>query len=138
MDQETIRLVQDSWAQVVPISGTAGGLFYANLFEADPSLRPLFKGDMEQQADKLMQMIAAAVSKLDQLDVLVPILKQLGQRHAGYGVTEAHYSIVGAALLKTLDQGLGKAFTAPVKQAWTTVYGVMADVMSKATMPPAS
>lgn len=131
MDHATVRLVQESWAKVVPIADAAGKLFYANLFEADPTLKALFKGDMEQQASKLVQMISAAVGKLHQLDVLVPILEQLGQRHNGYGVKPEHYSTVGAALIKTLDQGLGPAFTPEIKSAWTSVYGVMASVMAK-------
>lgn len=131
MDPSTVSLVQSSWAKVVPIAETAGKLFYTNLFEADPSLRALFRGDMDQQAAKLMQMISAAVGKLDDLAVLVPILEQLGQRHVGYGVLPAHYDTVGAALLKTLEQGLGPDFTPEVRSAWTTVYGVMVGVMSR-------
>jgi hemoglobin-like flavoprotein len=130
MDTKTIDLVQASWAKVVPIKEVAGKLFYDNLFEADPSLRPLFKGDMEQQAAKLVLMINAAVNKLNDLGTLVPILQQLGQRHETYGVLPAHYATVGAALLKTLGQGLGGEFTDEVEQAWTDVYGVMVGVMS--------
>jgi methyl-accepting chemotaxis protein len=129
MEQANITLVQESWSKVLPISATAGALFYANLFEADPSLRALFKGDMEAQSAKLMQMINAAVGKLNDLDSLVPVLQQLGQRHATYGVVPAHYAVVGASLLKTLEQGLGPSFTPATKEAWTAVYGVMADVM---------
>jgi hemoglobin-like flavoprotein len=130
MDTKTIDLVQASWAKVVPIKDVAGKLFYDNLFEADPSLRPLFKGDMEQQAAKLALMINAAVNKLTELGTLVPILQQLGQRHETYGVLPSHYATVGAALLKTLGQGLGGEFTDDVEQAWTDVYGVMVGVMS--------
>jgi hemoglobin-like flavoprotein len=130
MDTKTIDLVQASWAKVVPIKEVAGKLFYDNLFEADPSLRPLFKGDMEQQAAKLVLMINAAVNKLNDLGTLVPILQQLGQRHETYGVLPAHYATVGAALLKTLGQGLGGEFTDEVEQAWIDVYGVMVGVMS--------
>jgi hemoglobin-like flavoprotein len=130
MDTKTIDLVQASWAKVVPIKDVAGKLFYDNLFEADPSLRPLFKGDMEQQATKLVLMINAAVNKLTELGTLVPILQQLGQRHETYGVLPSHYATVGAALLKTLGQGLGGEFTDDVEQAWTDVYGVMVGVMS--------
>jgi methyl-accepting chemotaxis protein len=129
MDQQTILLVQASWAKVLPISATAGTLFYSNLFEADPTLRALFRGDIEQQSAKLMQMINAAVGKLTDLDTLIPILQQLGQRHETYGVVPAHYSTVGAALLKTLEQGLGADFTPAVAQAWTTTYSIMAKVM---------
>lgn len=130
MEQRTVILVQKSWIKVLPIAAVAGKLFYKNLFEADPSLRNLFKGDIDEQAAKLMQMINAAVGKLDDLDTLVPILKQLGTRHVGYGVVSAQYQTVGAALLKTLEQGLGDAFTPEVKNAWASVYGVMAGVMT--------
>ncbi|ALT77977.1 globin family protein [Paucibacter sp. KCTC 42545] len=133
MDQQTITLVQDSWAKVIPIAPAAGALFYANLFEADPSLKALFKGDMTQQASKLMQMINAAVAKLDDLDSLVPVLQQLGQRHSTYGVQPAHYDTVGAALLKTIEQGLGPAFTPATKEAWASVYGLIASVMMAET-----
>ena len=130
MDAQTVRLVQDSWSKVVPISAVAGPLFYKNLFEADASLRSLFKGNMDDQAAKLMQMIGAAVGHLTDLDTLVPILKQLGARHVGYGALPVHYETVGAALLLTLEQGLGSAFTPDVKQAWASVYGVMSGVMT--------
>ncbi|AZP12638.1 HAMP domain-containing protein [Undibacterium parvum] len=133
MKQETIQLVQQSWQEVAKIAPQAAELFYKNLFEADPSLQRLFKGDMQAQGKKLMQMIGAAVGKLNDLDSLVPILQSLGKRHAGYGVKDAHYQTVGAALLKTLAQGLGSAFTPSHKAAWTEVYGVMASVMMKAS-----
>jgi hemoglobin-like flavoprotein len=129
MTPEQITLVQDSFNKVVPIADQAAALFYQNLFETDPALKPLFKGNMEEQGKKLMQMIAVAVSKLNDLPTLVPVLQNLGKRHAGYGVVNAHYDTVGAALLKTLGQGLGDAFTSDVKAAWTTAYGVMAKTM---------
>ena len=108
MRQETIRLVQTTWAEVAKIAPQAAELFYKNLFAADPSLQRLFKGDMTEQGKKLMQMISAAVGKLDDLGTLMPTLQALGKRHAGYGVKDAHYHTVGAALLKTLGQGWGR------------------------------
>src|SRR5262249_54474334 len=125
-------LVQETFAQVAPISEQAAALFYGRLFELDPTLRPLFKIDIREQGKKLMQMIAVAVSKLDKLDELVPAVEALGRRHAGYGVQDAHYDTVGTALLWTLEQGLGPAFTPEVKSAWTAVYGVLAATMKTA------
>ncbi|MFZ5525473.1 MAG: globin family protein [Pseudomonadota bacterium] len=136
MSPDTIPLVQQSWTQVAAIAPQAAALFYQNLFTADPSLKPLFKGDMEAQGAKLMQMIGAAVGKLDDLGTLVPILQGLGKRHAGYGVQDAHYDTVGGALLQTLGQGLGAGFTPEVKTAWGEVYGVMAQVMKDAAKAP--
>ncbi len=132
MKQETITLVQESWKEVSLISATAAPLFYKNLFLADPSLRPLFNGNMITQGLRLMQMIGAAVNKLDDLPTLVPILESLGKRHAGYGVEDRHYETVGAALIETLGQGLGEEFTPAVKAAWTEVYGVIANTMKSA------
>ncbi len=132
MESSTIQLVQNSWQKVVAIGPQAAALFYQNLFEADPALKPLFKGDLQAQGKKLIEMISVAVSKLTELNVLIPVLQNLGKRHGGYGVQDSHYDTVGAALLKTLGQGLGNEFTQDVKNAWTNVYGVMAHVMKEA------
>jgi hemoglobin-like flavoprotein len=129
MNEQVISDVQSSWKVVAGIAPQAASLFYANLFEADPKLKPLFKGNMEDQGKKLMQMIGAAVGKLTDLESLVPILQSLAKRHVAYGVKEEHYRTVGAALLKTLGQGLGAAFTPQVKASWSEVYGVMSTVM---------
>jgi hemoglobin-like flavoprotein len=132
MNTSTITLVRQSWAKVVPIAPQAAALFYQNLFAADPALRPLFKGELTEQGHKLTDMLGAAVSKLDDLDMLIPVLQSLARRHVGYGVQEQHYTTVGAALLKTLEQGLGDDFTPPVREAWAEVYGLVADLMTQA------
>jgi len=132
MTPEQVQLIKNSWAQVVPISDKAAELFYGKLFELDPSVRPLFKGDMTEQGQKLMKMINTAVNGLDRLEAIVPAVQQLGVRHIAYGVKDDHYDTVGAALLWTLDAGLGDAFTDDVKDAWATVYGLLADTMKAA------
>lgn len=125
-------LVQESFAAVMPIADDAAALFYRRLFELDPSLERMFKGDMTEQRRKLMQMLTAAVKGLDRLDQLVPVVEDLGRRHAGYGVADKHYDTVGAALLWTLEKGLGNAFTPQVKDAWIAVYGLLAGTMKNA------
>jgi methyl-accepting chemotaxis protein len=132
MNSDNVRLVQQSWKEVIPIAPRAAELFYQNLFSLDPGLKPLFRGDMTAQGDKLMQMIGAAVGKLHDLDTLLPILQNLGKRHAGYGVKDHHYESVAAALLATLSQGLGARFTPDVKQAWIRVYDLIATTMMAA------
>jgi hemoglobin-like flavoprotein len=132
MTPEQAVLVKNSWAQVTPIADKAAELFYGKLFELDPSLKPLFKGDMTEQGRKLMTMINTAVNGLDKLEAIVPAVEQLGERHAGYGVKDKDYDTVGAALLWTLGAGLGDEFTPEVKQAWTVTYGVLANAMKSA------
>lgn len=125
-------LVQQSFARVAPISEQAAAMFYGRLFELDPQLRPLFRGDMKEQGRKLMQMLAVAVNGLDRLEEIVPAVQALGRRHVGYGVQDSHYDTVGEALLWTLQQGLGEAFTVDTRQAWAEVYGVLAATMRAA------
>lgn len=132
MTPQQIELVKSSWAKVVPIKDTAAELFYTQLFTLDPALKPLFKGDMKEQGRKLMSMIAVAVNALDKLDTIVPAVQDLGKRHVGYGVKAAHYDTVAAALLWTLGQGLGDAFTPAVKDAWVAAYTVLATTMKDA------
>ncbi len=132
MQAHSIPIVQKSWASVAAIAPAASKLFYHNLFALDPSLQPLFKGDMQAQGEKLMRMIGMAVAKLDDLQTLIPALQNLGKRHIGYGVQDAHYATVGEALLATLKTGLGEAFTPAVEQAWSSVYGLIASVMISA------
>jgi hemoglobin-like flavoprotein len=129
MTPRQIELVQTSYTAVEGLGDKAGQLFYARLFAIDPSLRTLFKGDMDAQARKLMQMITVAVRGLKDVTKLQPALVALGARHGGYGVLPAHYDTVAAALLDTLATGLGDAFTPEVKQAWTDCYGLLATTM---------
>ncbi len=132
MTPDQITLVRQSFAKVAPIAPQAAELFYGRLFELDPSVRPLFKGDMKEQGRKLMGMIATAVANLDNLAAVVPAVQDMGRRHAGYGVLPAHYATVGTALLWTLEQGLGDAFTPDCRDAWAAMYGAVAGVMQQA------
>jgi len=128
-----IQLVTDSWQKVLPIKETAAELFYGRLFELDPSLQALFKGDMKEQGERLMNMINIAVNALNRLEDVVPAIQAMGRRHKDYGVQRAHYDTVAQALLWTLGQGLGPAFTAEVKDAWTQVYTLLATTMIEAS-----
>jgi len=134
MDSQQITLVQDSFAQVAPIADRAADLFYARLFQLDPSLRHMFKGDMREQKRKLMTMLTIAVNGLTRPQELLPAVQELGHRHAAYGVEGRHYDTVGAALLWTLEKGLGEAFTPEVKAAWVAVYTLLAMTMQQAAV----
>jgi hemoglobin-like flavoprotein len=132
MTRGQIRIVQSTWIKVLPVGDAAAQLFYERLFETDPSLRPLFRGDMRLQREKLMQVIDAAVNGLSRLESIVQAIQDLGQRHTAYGIKDHDYDTVGAALLWTLDKNLGAQFTPDVKDAWATVYGVLATTMREA------
>ena len=132
MTPEQKKLVKESFAMVLPIADVAAGLFYSRLFELDPALRALFKGNMEEQGRKLMTMIRVAVANLDRIDTIVPAVQNLGERHVNYGVEDDHYETVGSALLWTLEKGLGDAFTAETRVAWAEVYALLAETMKDA------
>ena len=138
MTADEIALVRDSFAKVVPIAETAAGLFYGRLFETTPEVKPLFRGDMTEQGRKLMATLAVVVKGLDNLPAIVPVAEALARRHVDYGVLPEHYASVGVALLWTLGQGLGEAFTPEVEAAWTQAYTTLSGVMVAAAYPPAS
>lgn len=133
MTPHQITLVQSSWELVKPISDQAATLFYGRLFELDPSLKPLFKGDISEQGKKLMQTLGVAVSSLTKLETILPVVQDLGRRHVDYGVPDESYQTVGQALLWTLEQGLGEAFTTELKDAWTQTYVTLSEVMLEAS-----
>jgi len=125
-----IALVKETWARVVPIADTAASLFYQRLFETSPRLAPMFAGvDFPQQRNKLVKAINMVVVSLDRIDTLLPMIRDMGLRHAGYGVRDEHYGEVGAALLWTLETGLGDAWSDEAAMAWTLAYQLLADTM---------
>jgi hemoglobin-like flavoprotein len=132
LSPEQIKLIQDSWALVLPIKVKAAELFYARLFELDPTAKALFKGKLDFQGDKLMTTISVVVDSLNDLESVVPILYAMGKRHIIYKVRAEQYDIVGAAFLWVLEQGLGDLFTKETKEAWTIAYGIIASVMLEA------
>jgi len=138
MTPNQIELVQSSFAKVVPISEQAAALFYGRLFELAPEVRALFKGDMVEQGRKLMTMLGSVTRGLGNLDTLVPVAQRLAERHVGYGAQPAHYAVVGAALIDTLDKGLGEEFTPEVRNAWETAYGTLSGVMIAAAQKTAT
>jgi len=129
MTPQQIALVQSSFKSVAPIAAKAADLFYDRLFAIAPEVRRLFPADLSVQKVKLMGMLATAVNNLHQIDALLPALRQLGERHRGYGVSAGHFVPVGAALLWTLKEGLGSAFTPEVKAAWSAAYRALAGAM---------
>lgn len=132
MNTQEIQTLQQSFSLVEPIAETAASLFYGRLFELDPALRPLFKSDLKAQGEKLMSSLKLVVTGLNNPERIIPAVRSLGQRHAGYGVQPEHYNTVGAALLWTLEKGLGTAYTPEVEAAWVSAFGLLSGLMQEA------
>ncbi|MEO0765555.1 MAG: globin family protein [Pseudomonadota bacterium] len=137
MTPDQIDRVHESFARVVPIKDAAAEMFYARLFEIAPEVRPMFKSDMTEQGTKLMATLGAVVNGLNSLETIVPVAERLAVGHVAYGVKAEHYPFVGAALIDTLQKGLGDAFTPDVKSSWETAYATLSGVMIAAAYPKA-
>jgi nitric oxide dioxygenase len=133
MTPHQIRLVRHSFARADDDAQALARLFYARLFEVDPSTRPLFPADLADQRVKLMAVLRLVVASLDRLGPLLPRIEELARRHVGYGVSARHYPSVGLALVWALEQSLGVAFTAEVRAAWINAYGILSTTMIAAT-----
>ena len=129
MTPDQVKLVQQSFAKVAPISETAAVLFYDRLFEIAPTVKAMFPAEMTEQRKKLMAMLAAVVNGLANLNSILPAASALAKRHVAYGARPEHYPVVGAALLWTLEKGLGEAWTSDVAEAWTAAYGTLSGYM---------
>lgn len=136
MTPQQIALVKDSFAKVLPIKDVAAAAFYDRLFTVDPALRPLFRGDMKAQGQKLMLAIGTVVASLDRLETILPVVQEMARRHVGYGVQDSHYATVGGALLDTLASAFGDDFTPDLRDAWATAYGALSGAMIEAARTP--
>jgi len=137
MNGDQLYLLRKSFSRVEKQANVAALVFYRRLFEIDPKLRPLFKTDIEEQSRKLMEMLGFALSMSERPEALRTELRELGARHATYGVREEHYETVGRALLDMLSQVLAKEFTSEVREAWAGFYGIMTEAMKQGAAQPA-
>jgi hemoglobin-like flavoprotein len=129
MTSDQVQLVQQSFAKVAPISETAAVLFYDRLFDIAPKVRSMFPTDMTEQCRKLMATLAVVVGGLGNLESVLPAASALAKRHVSYGAKAEHYPVVGAALLWTLEKGLGDGWTPEIAEAWTAAYGTLSGFM---------
>jgi len=129
MTPDQIAAIQGSFAKLVPISEQAAMLFYGRLFENAPAVKPLFRGDLTEQSRKLMATLGVVVNGLADLESVLPAASALAKRHVDYGVKAADYTPVGAALLWTLERGLGEQWTPQLAAAWTEAYAVLSGFM---------
>ncbi len=136
INSEQIQLVQTSFEKIIPIRDVAAEIFYADLFETAPRVKPYFaNANMAEQGKKLMATLGVVVKSLDNLDAITPVARELAIRHVDYGVQAKDYPIVGEALIRTLEKGLGEDFTPETKAAWGEAYALISDVMIKAAYP---
>ncbi len=136
MTPEQVHHIRKSFAQLARHEELAALVFYRRLFEIDPSLRPMFKGDIREQSKKLIEMLAALIAMLEKPAGLDIELRAMGVRHAEYGVKDAHYTTVGGALLDMLAEALDKDFTPEVRAAWTVLYGAVEATMKIGAKQP--
>ena len=132
MDEAQKELVRATFARIAPIADQAGLMLYENIFAIDPSLRRLFKIDIETQGRKIMAVIATAIANLDRLGEVLPRIRELGRKHVGYGVRDKDYDTGGVALLMTLEAALGDDFTPAAREAWAACYGTIVGEMKAA------
>jgi hemoglobin-like flavoprotein len=130
MTTAQINLVKKSWRLLrqIPPSVVADA-FYSKLFFDHPELRRMFPKDMDEQYKKLVDMLSSMVSRLDNIESFEQELEALAKRHEGYGVKPKHYEMVGAALLWTLERGLGSDWNVETAEAWMACYGIISEKM---------
>jgi len=125
MTNHQIQLVEQRFELITPVLESATTIFYDRLFQLDPSLRSMFRSPKEEQARKLAHVLTVVVKGLNKLEQILPAVKQLGRHHSSYGVRSEHNAAGGAALLWTLQSGLGEAFTPEVRDAWASAYSLL-------------
>jgi len=127
------QIVKTTWSLVTPMAAEVGPLFYGRLFEIAPETKSLFmRTTIPEQSKKLLAMMSYVISNLDKIETLVDEVNALALRHVQYGVKAEHYEKVGQALLWTLEQGLGTAWTNAAREAWTNCYLLLSGVMIQA------
>ena len=129
MNPAAQTLIRTSFAQLEPRAGIVSLLFYQRLFNLAPGVRSLFTGDIETQGVKLMAMLRTVIDSLDAPGDIVPLLHEMGRRHAGYGVQDSQYDLVGQALLETFADVLGGEFSSDAREAWAAAYHWIAGCM---------
>lgn len=137
MSPEQIALVRSSWKRIAPSREQAAALFLCRLFELDPSIRALFKGNGAEQVQKMTSVVGSIVNNLDNLEQLLPPARDLGRRLANHGMRSGHYATAAIALLWTLEKDMGPDFTVPLREAWTAAYMTLTAVMKDAACSPA-
>ncbi|NXF85815.1 NGB protein, partial [Eubucco bourcierii] len=139
-------LIRETWQRVSGSPVQHGLVLFTRLFDLDPDLLPLFQYNCKQFASpqeclsapefldhirKVMLVIDAAVSHLEDLSSLEEYLYNLGKKHQAVGVKVDSFSTVGESLLYMLEKCLGTAFSPDVQEAWSRLYGAVVKAMRR-------
>ena len=123
------RLVADSFARLLPRSDALVSGVYTKLFTIDPGVRALFPEDLGAQKMKLAHALKLAIEGLRDADRIADILRELGRRHGGYGVTPAHFETLGQALHATVRELDAESWNEELAHAWRQAYAFIATAM---------
>jgi methyl-accepting chemotaxis protein len=135
MSPQQVDLVQRSWRSVLPVGDTFAELFYGKLLALDASLGKLFKDDPVEQGRNLTAMLSVAVGSLAYPERITFALRQLGKRHAAYGVMPEHFEVAEEALLFALEHALIDVWTSELESAWRAGYRFFATTMQAGAIP---
>ncbi|KAK9960053.1 hypothetical protein ABG768_010130 [Culter alburnus] len=138
-------LIRDSWESLGKNKVPHGIVMFTRLFELDPALLTLFSystncgvapeclssPEFLEHVTKVMLVIDAAVSHLDDLHTLEEFLLNLGRKHQAVGVKTQSFAVVGESLLYMLQSSLGPAYTTPLRQAWLNMYSIVVSAMTR-------
>lgn len=129
MHLDTVSRVRQTWALILPQRKSVCRAFYRRLFARHPELRPLFKSDVDEQADLFVTMINTVISALEHPERVRPLIETLGARHADYGVHPEDYAKFEQVLLETLGESLGDELDAEAQAAWRQVFETLSQTM---------
>lgn len=122
-------LIRRAMAEVTPVSDKVTSYFYALLFVRHPDLRSLFPAAMDTQRDRLLRALLTAAEHIDNKDVLVDYLQNLGRGHRKYGTRPEHYPAVGECLIGALSKYAAGVWNAEMEAAWVRAYTTISQVM---------
>jgi len=129
LSEDEIELLRDTLVYLQERKDLATSVFYENLFEIDPSLRPMFDDDLTEQSNKALFAFGAVVAQIHDVETCREMTRGLANRHVGYGVIPEHYPKVGAAVIATVSMVMGDAMTPHIASAWQKAYDQIAGAM---------
>lgn len=128
--EKQVKLIKQNWNELRGVDpALIGDVFYRKLFIDAPSVRRMFKGNQEEQAIKLIEMLNLLVARLERIEELSDDIKQLAIRHVQYGTKPEHYQYVGNALIWTLKQASGDSWNQELEDAWISCYTLLSTTM---------